>query len=88
MAETFSFRQRNLNVGWAYLPNRIMLVFSIKKDFQNISLLWGRFGFDGVIVCIKLRVRALFSVINEQLKLNANNVIEGNFGRSAARLAA
>ena len=49
---------------------------------------WGRFGFDGVIVCIKLRVRALFSVINEQIKLNANNVIEGNFAPRAYALAA
>ena len=59
-----------------------------KKAFKISLQTWGRFGFDGVIVCIKLRVRALFSVINEQLKLNANNVIEGNFGRSAARMAA
>ena len=50
--------------------------------------IWGRFGFDGVIVCIKLRVRALFSVINEQIKLNANNVIEGNFAPRAYALAA
>ncbi len=59
-----------------------------KEAFEIYPTIWGRFGFDGVIVCIKLRVRALFSVINEQLKLNANNVIEGNFGRSAARMAA
>ena len=49
---------------------------------------WGRFGFDRMFGENRLRVRALFSVINEQNKLNANNVIEGDFSRFSARAAA
>lgn len=41
------------------------------------------FGLNG------LRVRALFSVINEQTKLNAtDNVVVADFSRAAARRAA
>jgi len=35
----------------------------------------------------RLRVRALFSVINEQNKLNADNVIKADFPRAAALAA-
>jgi len=35
----------------------------------------------------RLRVRALFTVINEQNKLNANNVIKADFSRAAALAA-
>lgn len=86
MAETLSFRQRNLIIAALQICD--LTAAQNKYAFKIFLKSWGRFGFDGVIVCIKLRVRALFSVINEQLKLNANNVIEGNFGRSAARMAA
>ena len=50
--------------------------------------LWGCTGFDAVIGKSGLRVRALFSVINEQIKTNAeSNVVYANFGRES-RLAA
>lgn len=49
-------------------------------------MLWGCTGFDAVIGRSGLRVRALFPLINEQTKLNANdNVIAFP---SRARLAA
>ena len=49
---------------------------------------WGRFGFDMMFGENRLRVRALFSVINEQNKLNAkNNVIEADFSRAYALAA-
>ena len=58
----------------------------IKILIKNFS--WGRFGFDRMFGENRLRVRALFTVINEQNKLNAN-VIEGNFApRRAYALAA
>ena len=54
--------------------------------FTNDS--WGRFGFDRMFGENRLRVRALFSVINEQNKLNAkNNVIEADFSRAYALAA-
>ena len=40
---------------------------------------WGRSGLDRMFGGHRLRVRALFSVINEQNKLNANNVIKADF---------
>ena len=50
---------------------------------------WGRFGFDRMFGENRLRVRALFSVINEQNKLNAtDNVVVADFSRAAARRAA
>jgi len=52
-----------------------------------MSLIWGRFGFDRAIDISKLRVGALFSVINEQNKLNGNNVIKADFGRAYALAA-
>ena len=49
---------------------------------------WGCTGFDAVIGKSGLRVRALFSVINEHLKRNdKSNVVYANFGRES-RLAA
>ena len=50
-----------------------MVNIQLKKIFS-----WGRFGFDRMLDENRLRVRALFTVINEQNKLNAN-VIKGNF---------
>jgi len=43
--------------------------------------LTGCFGWN------RLRVRALFTVINEQNKLNANNVVEADFSRAYAKAA-
>jgi len=52
------------------------------------KIIWGCTGFDAVIGKSGLRVRALFSVINERIKTNAeNNVVYANFGRES-RLAA
>lgn len=48
---------------------------------------WGCTGFDAVIGRFRLRVRALFPLINEQTKLNANNVVSMADFR-AQRLAA
>jgi len=45
---------------------------------------WGRFGFDRMFGGNRLRVRELFSVINGQNKLNANNVIEADFAPAYA----
>ena len=46
---------------------------------------WGCTGFDAVIGKSGLRVRALFSVINEQIKTNAeSNVVYANFGQRLA----
>ena len=54
--------------------------------FENF--IWGRFGFDGWIGVFRLRVRALFSVINEQTKINAtNNVVKADFSRARALAA-
>ena len=50
--------------------------------------IWGRSGFDRMFGESKLRVSALFRVINEQNNLNANNVIEGNFAPRAYAQAA
>ena len=44
----------------------------------------GRSGFDRMIGENKQRVGELFSVINGQNKLNANNVIKADFTRAAA----
>lgn len=48
---------------------------------------WGCTGFDAVIGRFRLRVRELFPFINEQTKLNANNVVSMADFR-AQRLAA
>lgn len=59
-----------------------MLMLGILTHFT-----WGCTGFDVVIGRSGLRVRELFSVINGQTKLNANdNVIA--FPSRAAKLAA
>lgn len=49
----------------------------------------GRFGFDRMFGENRLRVRALFTVINEQNKLNAknDNVIKADFSRAYALAA-
>ena len=66
--------------------------FSICNKFvveNKIIFPWGRFGFDRMIDGNGLRVRALFTVINEQIKLNADNVIAVDFSaRRAAKMAA
>lgn len=50
--------------------------------------IWGRTGFDRMFGESRLRVRALFSVINEQNKLSANNTTKADFaGLVAAREA-
>jgi len=50
---------------------------------------WGRFGFDRAFDVGKLRVGALFFVINEQKTINGNNnVVSLNFGGQRAALAA
>ena len=56
----------------------------------NIEKAWGCTGFDIVIGRSGLRVRELFSVINGQIKINANNVVSMDAFRAAkeARLAA
>ena len=48
---------------------------------------WGCTGFDAVIGKSGLRVRALFSVINEHLKRNDNKVVS-LADRRAAKVAA
>jgi hypothetical protein len=48
---------------------------------------WGRFGFDRMFGENRLRVGELFSVINGQNKLNADNVIEADFSRAVAKAA-
>ena len=67
--------------------------FSICNKFvveNKIIFPWGRFGFDRMIDGNGLRVRALFTVINEQIKLNANNdnIVVADFSRAAALRAA
>ena len=41
----------------------------------DITNIWGCTGFDAVIGKSGLRVRALFSVINEHVKRNDNKVV-------------
>lgn len=55
--------------------------------FTNIEKLWGCTGFDIVIGRSWLRVRELFSVINGQIKTNADNVVYANFGAKEALAA-
>ena len=56
---------------------------------MKIISTWGCTGFDAVIGRSGLRVRALFPLINEQIKLNAtDNVVVADFSRAAARRAA
>jgi len=66
-------------------------VYEINSTGANILGIikntWGRFGFDRMFGENRLQVRALFTVINEQNKLNANNVIKADFSRAAALAA-
>ena len=57
---------------------------------MKYKYIWGCSGFDRMIGLIRLRVRALFSVINEQTKLNAtdNVVTPKAWGRTASAIAA
>ena len=65
-----------------------MKIAHLKKNTSQTIISWGRFGFDRMFGWDRLRVRALFSVINEQNKLNAkNNVIEADFSRAYALAA-
>ena len=59
-------------------------------NYSTLTTPWGRFGLDRMFGENRLRVRALFPLINEQNKLNANNdnVIVGRFGADRALLAA
>ncbi len=52
-----------------------------------IIISWGRFGLDRMFGENRLRVRELFPLINEQNKLNANNVIKADFSRAQALAA-
>ena len=71
----------NIRISWRGL-NKFCWVS--KPDIQYT---WGCTGFDAVIGKSGLRVRAMFSVINDQIKTNAeSNVVYANFGQQ--RLAA
>ena len=61
------------------------MVYNI--NHSTLTTPWGRFGFDRMFGENRLRVRALFSVINERNKLNANNVIKADFSRANALAA-
>lgn len=65
-----------------------IMCYNGRTHVEKFINLWGRFGFDRVIDLSKLRVGALFFDKNEQLKTNANNVVEGNFAPRAHALAA
>lgn len=59
-------------------------------EYRTLTTPWGRFGFDRMFGENRLRVRALFPIINEQNKLNAkneNNVVALDFSRAAALAA-
>ena len=63
-------------------------VFRAEPSTSKTIQSWGCTGFDAVIGKSGLRVRAMFSVINDQIKTNAeSNVVYANFGRES-RLAA
>ena len=63
-------------------------VFRAEPSTSKTKQSWGCTGFDAVIGKSGLRVRALFSVINEHIKRNdKSNVVYANFGRES-RLAA
>lgn len=67
------------------LDKGLNIVYTVLTNIEKF-ILWGCTGFDAVIGRSGLRVRALFPLINEQTKLNANdNVIAFP---SRARLAA
>jgi len=54
-----------------------VLDFRVRVIILTFS--WGRFGFDRTFGGNRLRVGELFSVINGQNKLNANNIVEADF---------
>lgn len=63
------------------------MAYTVFTNFENRNNTRGCTGFDAVIGRSGLRVRALFSLINEQTKLNdESKVVYANFGRN--RLAA
>ena len=62
------------------------MVYNI--SYSTLTTPWGRFGFDRMFGENRLRVGELFSVINGQIKLNANNVIEADFAPRAYAVAA
>ena len=60
-------------------------VFRAEPSTSLTKQSWGCTGFDAVIGKSGLRVRALFSVINEHLKRNdKSNVVYANFGQRLA----
>ena len=61
--------------------------FERSRLHLSAKQLWGCTGFDAVIGKSGLRVRALFSVINEHLKRNDNKVVS-LADRRAAKVAA
>ena len=69
----------------------MFVIYGFWQNLIGLNILsndsWGRFGFDRMFGENRLRVRALFSVINEQNKLNANNVIKADFSRAQALAA-
>ena len=67
----------------------VAISFVIDLGIICFLIIWGCTGFDAVIGRIGLRVRALFPLINEHIKLNAtDNVVVADFSRAAARRAA
>ena len=48
--------------------------YTVNTNIEKVNT-WGCTGFDIVIGRSGLRVRELFSVINGQIKINANNVV-------------
>ena len=63
-----------------------LIVYTVFTHIEKF-LIRGCTGFDAVIGRFGLRVRALFPLINEQNKLNANNVIKADFSRAQALAA-
>ena len=57
-------------------------------DYRTLTTPWGRFGFDRMFGENRLRVRALFPLINEQLKINDNKVVSLDAFRASKKLAA
>lgn len=58
-------------------------------EYRTLTTPWGRFGLDRMFGENRLRVRALFPLINEQNKLNAkdSNVIAVDFTKAYAKAA-
>jgi len=63
------------------------MAYTVNTNIEKFYA-WGCTGFDIVIGRSGLRVRELFSVINGQIKINAeNNVIYADFGAKRALAA-